>query len=80
MNCDGCKYADWRRTSNGRLHPDKSGRCVYLREHPLNLKVPAAFYWTSWSQEPNPSGGFIERGRELPKLCIFKDGGKEKDR
>ena len=34
--CVGCVYAEWRKTSNGRLHPDGSGNCTYqLPDSPL---------------------------------------------
>lgn len=64
--CDGCAFAEWRRTAAGRLHPDKSGRCNYLIANPLNLSVPAAFYWGAFYPPPKPNGGYIERGVDLP--------------
>jgi hypothetical protein len=73
MNCNGCLYAEWKRTSNGRLHPDKMGRCTYLDKHPLDLekKLPSAFR----PRHPLDFGlGFIERGSELPRKCAFKTG------
>ena len=33
--CERCAYAEWQRTSNGRLHPSKKGVCTY------NVSVPA---------------------------------------
>ncbi len=71
MNCDDCKWAWWKRTANDRLHPDKSGECMRLKSHPLDMRIPAAFYWISGPSRP--AGGFIERGRELREKCIFKD-------
>lgn len=38
-NCLDCKFAEWRRTSNGRLHPDKTGVCTYKARVPI---MPAA--------------------------------------
>lgn len=26
-SCLNCKFAEWRRTAKGRLHPDQSGTC-----------------------------------------------------
>lgn len=69
MTCDGCKFADWKRTSAGRLHPDGTGKCTRLSAHPLDTRLPSAFYWLS---EPKPSGGHIERGAPLPAPCAFK--------
>ena len=71
MNCTGCIYAEWKRTSNGRLHPDKSGRCTYLDKHPLDLekKIPGAFNIIT---KPCIGSGYIERGEELGRKCAFK--------
>jgi hypothetical protein len=27
--CAGCKWADWKRTASGRLHPDGEGQCTH---------------------------------------------------
>lgn len=68
MRCDDCALAVWKRTSNGRLHPDKSGRCGWeYRDKPL----ASAFYWLSAQK---PSGGWIERGRDIER-CAYKQGG-----
>jgi hypothetical protein len=72
MRCDDCKFAEWNRTSNGRLHPDKTGKCKRLDAHPLDLRLPAAFYWIG--APPRPSGGFIDRKSELKEPCAFKAG------
>lgn len=67
--CDDCIFADWKRTTNGRLHPDKTGRC----KAPLpEYIVPAAFYWFSRMTAPTPDGGYIERGRGINRACSFK--------
>ena len=62
--CDGCRWAEWKRTANGRLHPDKTGKCKFPVKIP---KLPAAFYWMGHSQ---PSGGYIERGHVLKEACV----------
>jgi hypothetical protein len=62
-NCTRCKYADWKRTAAGRLHPDGSGKCTFPVKIP---KLPAAFYWIS---TPGPYGGFIERKRDHKDDC-----------
>lgn len=77
MKCDGCKHAEWQRTKNGRLHPSGDGRCVYLRDHPLDLRIPSSFYWGCWTMTPKPDGGYIERGVELDKYCEFYDAGSD---
>lgn len=69
MRCDDCEFADWKRTKNGRLHPDKGGKCKRLEAYPLDLRLPAAFYWMHLP--PRPNGGYITRGADLPTKCIF---------
>ena len=64
--CDGCIYAQWQRTSNGRLHPNKTGRCTFAVKVPA---LPAAFYWHL--SEPRPAGGYIERGRQHSEQCAY---------
>lgn len=64
--CIGCKYADWKKTSNGRLHPSGDGRCRYAWKAP---PLPAAFYFIN--SEPKPSGGCIQRKTELKNHCPY---------
>jgi hypothetical protein len=64
-NCTHCKYADWKRTAAGRLHPDGSGKCTFPWKMP---PLPAAFYWLGAGQA-TPYGGFIERKREHKEHC-----------
>lgn len=71
MTCDECKFADWKRTANGRLHPSKAGMCKRLDVFPLDMRLPAAFYWIG-HVGPKPSGGYIERDRQLKNGCEFK--------
>ena len=66
MSCDDCMYAAWKRTSNGRLHPDKTGRCTFAWIPP---PLPKAFYFYG-TGEPKPSGGYIERGAMRADDCL----------
>lgn len=64
-NCTDCKYAEWHRTAVGKLHPDGDGYC----EYPFSLpKLPAAMYWVTL---PRPSGGSINRRRDLKDHCVY---------
>lgn len=67
MLCDNCFWAEWKRTETGRLHPNKAGKCTKLEKRPLNLDLPAAFYWIGGT--PRPTGGLIERGVHLRTNC-----------
>lgn len=71
MNCNGCIHAEWKRTSSGRLHPDKSGRCTYLDKHSFDLdkKIPGAF---SIISQMHLGPGFIKRDEEIRRKCAFK--------
>jgi len=69
--CVGCIYAEWDRTSNGKLHPSGDGNCLYLKNNPMDLRIPAAFYWTIG--RPSPAGGWINRRDGVDKKgCAFK--------
>ena len=67
MKCDKCKWANWNRTKNGRLHPDKGGRCTKEIVIPA---IPEAFYWIN-NMPTKPYGGYIERGRDLQNNCVY---------
>ena len=64
-NCTHCKYANWKKTTSGRLHPSGEGHCGYkLKMMPL----PQAFYWIG---RETPSGGHINRKEELKDHCAY---------
>jgi hypothetical protein len=74
MKCDKCKWADWNKTKNGRLHPDKQGKCTYQVIVP---ELPYAFCWSyDGSKKITPIWGQIERGRELKQNCIYYEESK----
>lgn len=66
--CERCRFADWKKTATGRLHPDKSGRCTFEWVPP---PLPASFYWSGFSAL-RPSGGFIERGGSIHECPTFE--------
>lgn len=68
--CNGCVLAEWERTKTGRLHPGKQGRCKYFETAKLDLRLPAAFWWSF--NEPRPTGGRIERDRKHTQPCEFR--------
>ncbi len=72
--CNGCKYAEWKRTANGRLHPSGDGRCTFTIVIP---KLPNAFRWGTYSgQAYKPCGGFIGRRDVYGDDCPMYDGSK----
>lgn len=66
MNCTECLYAEWQRTEAGRLHPSGDGQCKYPYKVP---PLPSAMYWITL--EAKPSGGWINRRKELGKDCPY---------
>ena len=66
LKCDGCKYADWQRTANGRLHQNKQGRCAFKYSIP---PLPQSRYFIGGT--PEAYGGQIERGRVLKDHCVY---------
>lgn len=59
--CLTCKFANWRKTATGRLHPGGDGRCGWKMPA---IAIPKAFYYSSTrdGSVPAPSGGgYIER-------------------
>jgi hypothetical protein len=70
LYCDDCKWAEWKKTKNGRLHPSKSGACKKVISIP---KIPVSFYWLGG--EPRPIGGGISRGDENKEHCVYYERG-----
>lgn len=42
QSCVDCRYAEWKRTAAGRLHPSGEGRCVYTWE---SIVLPVCYHW-----------------------------------
>lgn len=64
--CLGCKYADWRRNADGKLHKSGEGRCT--APFSLKLDIPAAFYEL---QQTRIGGGFVHRSAKPVLSCNF---------
>lgn len=69
--CETCKFADWERTSNGRLHPGGHGKCTWKKK----IQLPESFWDFSLrsvidSKQIQLKGGALSRkkGEEMPKL------------
>lgn len=63
IQCEGCRFALWKRTKAGRLHPDGSGQCEYALKE---IQIPAAKYWLN---KPLLGGGYISRHEPLKRPC-----------
>lgn len=73
MKCDNCKYALWKRTANDRLHPNKTGRCTYVKDVRLPASGCLLDYGSAVDSDRYVSikGGYIERGKELITKCAY---------
>lgn len=65
-NCDDCKYANWNKRADCKLHPYGDGKCMFSWQIP---KLPASMYWIG--VEPKPSGGYINRKSDLKEDCVY---------
>ena len=66
-SCLHCKYADWRRTEAGKLHPSGDGHCTYEWLMP---PLPQSMHWLG-KAPTRPYGGLISRKTELPDHCAY---------
>lgn len=64
-NCTHCKWAEWYRTAADKLHPSGDGMCVYPWKLP---PLPQSMYWHGALR---PSGGAINRRKELTDHCAY---------
>jgi hypothetical protein len=63
--CDRCKYAEWRRTKSGHLHPSKEGECHFEYKIP---PLPQSRYFVF---QFRVGGGMIKRGELLKDHCAY---------
>jgi len=63
--CTECKYATWKTTTVGKLHPSGDGKCAYPWKLP---PLPASMYWVT---PPVPNGRHINRREELKDHCTY---------
>jgi hypothetical protein len=64
-NCTHCKYAEWKRTAAGKLHPSGEGTCRYEVKMPT---LPASMFWHPIIGSLVRGGG-INRRVPLNKDC-----------
>ncbi len=67
MICVGCKWAKWKVTDGGKLHPSGDGQCQYPYQIP---DLPGAMYWIG-KFPPSPCGGRINRREPLNRHCPY---------
>lgn len=65
--CLGCKYADWKYTKGGKLHPSGDGLCTLEYKIP---PLPNSRYFVG-IELPSPLGGNISRNREYATHCPY---------
>lgn len=80
-NCLGCKYAEWKKTKSGRMHPSGDGQCRYNYKIP---QLPNAFYFLHQAtldlndgkihhtnEKLSLSDGQINRKKEYQNHCPY---------
>lgn len=69
--CDDCKYATWQRTTAGRLHPSRDGKCTF--ETDVQLPNSAGYTWwrVSKGNVLEVRGDYIQRKREHKYDCPY---------
>lgn len=71
MICETCKFANWRRTDAGRLHPSGEGRCTWRKTFRVSGSTAGAKLYTGFGEPITAIGGHISRkkGAEFPAKC-----------
>lgn len=69
--CTDCRFAEWKRTAAGRLHPSGSGKCTWTVE----LALPASFGDREADQMRRDLARprYIERGGWPTGECAVKE-------
>lgn len=66
--CDDCKYAIWKLSKNGALHPSKIGECTF--QYKLK-EIPDCMSWGFYGP-PSAFKSPIKRGKEHhPRACPY---------
>ena len=71
--CLDCKFADWKRTAAGKLHPSGGGRCSHVWEPP---PISAAYYFHGTYGRTPPKPAFGQIARRKPFTTQGPDGCK----
>jgi len=66
-NCKGCKFAEWKKTDAGKLHPSGDGKCTYEYKLP---PLPACKAWIH-AIHPYNKHGWINRKTEFQDHCPY---------
>lgn len=62
-DCKNCRYAVWKKTASGRLHPSGDGKCMFTWEP---LPLPKSYFGMSI---PRP----VLQGRSVDRHDPFKN-------
>lgn len=67
--CDTCRFADWNKTANGRLHPGKQGKCTWTAPvYPIPKAV--SYSWAGGGKPPvEQHGRYISRDQHMHLNC-----------
>jgi hypothetical protein len=68
--CKGCKWAEWKKTANGRLHPSGDGLCAFPVKAPvLPSCISGSYGLRDIRRDMESAHRGISRNRELRDHC-----------
>lgn len=69
--CLKCRFAEWKKTAAGRLHPSGAGRCHWKMPE---IALPKSRYYIGHERViPPPTGGYIERNDQQECRAFEED-------
>jgi hypothetical protein len=71
--CNGCKFAEWKKTKGGKLHPSGDGNCKFKIVLP---KLPACKNWIGHTAIYTVEG-IINRKALFSDHCPYYCGGRK---
>ena len=72
--CERCKFAEWARTRNGRLNPNKQGKCTWTKTFHIAGSAARPGTWGHFGEPLTVTGGRVERGSAWPSKCdVFQE-------
>jgi len=67
--CFDCKFSEWNKTANGRLHPNGLGKCVWKKVVAFAASVPEYQKDAADIVLQSKHFRFIQRGTDGHKTC-----------
>jgi hypothetical protein len=72
--CEGCKFAEWVLTSNGRRHPSGQGKCTWEKTFHIAASALRPGAYSDMGEPFTIKGGWIDRKRGPAKCDMVQKG------